>query len=261
MDSLPGFEALKEDFAIRERRFPDGSCQVLVRKRFRDSISTVEPPTRARHRESPREDNRGRATRRARQQIKLRCRAINANHLVTLTYRENMQDLDRLLADWTAFLREFRGARLQKAWSYVATRERQERGAWHVHIAVHGRQDVHSLRAAWLAVVLDGGVHVKGPENRWRDLTQHGRGWTSRKLAAYIAKYVGKDVDQDAQAGRRSYWASKAVDVQELRSVYTGTDVYGLIDHVLFWVVGGDRLAGVVHWNDKPFLTWTLDVP
>ncbi|MDN7473476.1 rolling circle replication-associated protein [Burkholderia multivorans] len=92
-------------------------------------------------------------------QVRGRCKAIAADRMITLTYRENMQDESRLKRDFDALRRQslkrpsFRG---------VAVVCRQKRGALHVHMFVKERQSVQVLRSAWRNVVgEDGGnVHI-----------------------------------------------------------------------------------------------------
>lgn len=51
---------------------------------------------------------------------------------VTLTYAENMQDLERLYRDFGSFVK-----RLRRRWGaceYIAVPEPQRRGAWHMHV-------------------------------------------------------------------------------------------------------------------------------
>ncbi|WP_430733054.1 rolling circle replication-associated protein [Burkholderia stagnalis] len=86
------------------------------------------------------------AAKRAKQQVRLRCKAIGADRMITLTYRENMQDKARLKRDFDALRRRL--AKLS-TFLYVATPERQKRGAWHLHVAVKGRQNYRVLRSIW----------------------------------------------------------------------------------------------------------------
>lgn len=82
-------------------------------------------------------DNRDRAERRARSRLRQLILATRADHLVTLTYRGNVTDFERACR----YLRKF--VRIVKArktdWTYIAVAERQQRGAWHWHLAVRGR--------------------------------------------------------------------------------------------------------------------------
>lgn len=183
------------------------------------------------------EENRQRAIRRACQSVRWLLKTMGADHLLTLTYRENVQDLDRVQRDFQRFIRLVRVR--YPAWRYVCVRERQGRGAWHLHIGICGWGDVHWLRRCWLmvlghrvrfeysqegkrklvAMVKDGkawrdalpeevmgNIHVRGPSKRWGG---DGHKWQTEKLAAYMTKYMHKAFDE-LESGRR-YWPAKGI--------------------------------------------------
>ena len=115
--------------------------------------------------------------------------------LLTLTYRENMTDRDRMQRDFDVFMKRLR--RVAPAAQYVCVFERQKRGAWHAHIAVprvlshyvYKGQLVRSydlLRSLWRGVV--------GADNGNVDVSRNKRvNRSSAKLASYLSKYIGKD--------------------------------------------------------------------
>lgn len=53
---------------------------------------------------------------------------------ITLTYKENMTDCERLYKDWDKFYKRLRYAFPDKDFAYIAVAEPQERGAWHFHV-------------------------------------------------------------------------------------------------------------------------------
>lgn len=136
-----------------------------------------------------REDNEDRAIRRARSRLRKLILSAGADHLLTLTYRENVTDYNQACLDLSKF------ARLVKAqmpgWIYIAVAEEQKRGAWHWHIAVCGRQDVQFLRESWRKVVGEGNIDVSPPKG-------HGK---YRQLA--IVKYLGKYLAKGFKEGNR----------------------------------------------------------
>lgn len=77
--------------------------------------------------------------------------AMVADRLLTLTYRENVEDYDPASADLSKFLRLVRH-RLRE-FSYVAVVERQRRGVVHWHLALRDRRDVAVLRRLWRRIV------------------------------------------------------------------------------------------------------------
>lgn len=157
------------------------------------------------------EENRLRSIRRAKQAVRWHIQRIEADHLLTLTYRENMQDVDRLKHDFDLFRRMVQ-ARYPK-WTYVAAREMQDRGAWHLHLAVKGRQDIKYLRTCWYKVLgcvgatgdsVLGQVNIEAPRKKYAQ----GGLWRAGKLANYLTKYIDKAFDILEHSSKR-YWASK----------------------------------------------------
>lgn len=144
------------------------------------------------------EVNRKRATKRARTKVRRLCKAKGLTTLLTLTYRENMQDRSRMARDLDVFLKRVR--RVIPVFEYVCAFERQKRGAWHAHIAVRkvlshyssGGKLVQSydlLRSMWRGVV--------GVDNGNVDVSRNRRVQrSSAKLAGYLSKYIGKTFDQ-----------------------------------------------------------------
>jgi len=142
--------------------------------------------------------NRERATRRARTKVRRLAKAKGLTTLLTLTYRENMLDRERMSRDLDVFLKRVR--RVIPGFQYIAVFERQKRGAWHAHLAVEkvlshylaGGKLVRSydlLRSMWRAVV--------GSDNGNVDVSRNRRLQRSAaKLAAYLSKYIGKTFDQ-----------------------------------------------------------------
>lgn len=165
------------------------------------------------------EENKARAIRRARQSVRWHVHRMQADHLVTMTYRDNMQNIEQLKRDFDQF-RRLMLARYPD-WKYVAAREHQERGAWHLHLAVQGRQDLKYMRTCWYKVLgcvnatgkdVLGQIDVVGPRKRFG---QPKGTWKSAKLACYLTKYLDKCFDLAEHASKR-YWASKGTPKPEI---------------------------------------------
>lgn len=171
--------------------------------------------------------NRDRATRRARTKVRRLAKAKGLSVLLTLTYRENQTDRDRMARDFDAFVKRVR--RALPSFEYVCVFERQKRGAWHAHIAVprilshyaHKGVMVKSydlLRSLWRGVV--------GQDNGNVDVSRNKRvNRSAAKLAAYLSKYIGKTFDQ-ADRYVNSYSASgRALPDAITERVLTGCQV------------------------------------
>lgn len=195
--------------------------------------------------ERRKEENAKRAGNRAKQAVRWLLKAMQADHLLTLTYRENVEDIERVGKDWQKFVRLVRVK--YPNWRFVCCRERQERGAWHLHIGIRGRGDVHWLRRCWWmalghrveidyspegkkqlrALVKDGrewryakpeevrgAIHLRGPSKRWGG---DGQRWDTEKLSAYMTKYITKSFE--GLQGRR-YWPSKHIQRPEAQKFW-----------------------------------------
>lgn len=153
--------------------------------------------------------NRQRSTRRARTKVRRLAKLKGLTVLLTLTYRENMVDRDRMARDLDVFLKRVR--RVIQGFEYVAVFERQKRGAWHAHIAVRRIltfyvqkgvlvRSYDLLRSMWRGVV--------GADNGNIDISRNKKvNRSSAKLAAYLSKYIGKTFDQ-AEKHVNAYSAS-----------------------------------------------------
>lgn len=153
--------------------------------------------------------NRERSTRRARTCVRRLAKFKGLTVLLTLTYRENMIDRDRMARDFDVFIKRVR--RVIVGFEYICVFERQKRGAWHAHIAVKRVQShylqrgalVRSydlLRSMWRGVV--------GADNGNIDVSRNKRvSRSAAKLAAYLSKYIGKTFSQ-AERHVNTYSAS-----------------------------------------------------
>lgn len=84
-------------------------------------------------------ENRQQSIKSVRKSLNKLCDIINANTAdlsrckwVTLTYKENMTDLDKLGRDWENFCK--RAYRKWGKFKYIWVAEPQARGAWHLHV-------------------------------------------------------------------------------------------------------------------------------
>lgn len=97
------------------------------------------------------EQNEKRAQAQAKGEIRRKCLSIGADHLVTLTHRDNVEDRERVLTDLERLHRML--SRVGYPMPYVAVLECQQCGAIHPHLAVRGFQDIRLLRRCWYKIV------------------------------------------------------------------------------------------------------------
>lgn len=163
-------------------------------------------------------DNQKRATRRAVANIRRDLLSMAADRMLTLTYRENMTDRIQALKHLKAYIRVLR--RLFPHWQSVAVLELQERGAIHFHIAISGFYPVEVLRREWREIV--GNIELVHAETGERQVVPNGnidisfkpdgRGNACSKLAAYMGKYLAKDLQGGRSAGEHRYFRTQGIE-------------------------------------------------
>lgn len=182
-------------------------------------------------------ENLARTVRRARQKVRHLIKAFGADHMLTFTYRHNMESVEQLKADWKRFLRLMRGR--YPDWQFVCIREKQERGAYHLHVAVKGKQDIRWILRCWyLAIGMEwevvqawyvhhqpigektlGAVNVRAPQKRWGG---NGSSWRPEKLAGYLTKYLGKEFQEASEHYSMRYWHSKGIEKPQVVRFWMG---------------------------------------
>lgn len=204
-------------YVARRRVFPDGQCEVSVTKeRHFVGPADKRKPHAKRGESENREENDDDAGRRAKKNVRMRCKVIGADRMVTLTYRENMVSREQALKHWDAFRRRVGKV---KTFHYVAVIEEQQRGALHFHVAVHGRQNYVLLRSIWQSVLGRGANGEQMGQVNVRDPHKFGFGVNgAHKLASYIAKYCGKEM-QCRGLDQKRYFSSRGVVLPEVDTV------------------------------------------
>jgi len=250
----------QDSYTARQRVFPDGQCEVTVTKERHYIGAALRRKPRAKRGESEnREANDDDAGRRAKKNVRLCCKMIGADRMVTLTYRENMVDRDTALKHWKAFCR-----RLAKVaqFHYVAVIEEQQRGALHFHVAVRGRQNYVLLRSIWQRVLglgpsgeQMGQVNVRDPHRF--GFGQHG----AHKLASYIAKYCSKEMNARALDQKR-YFRSRGIVLPEVNTVRLNcTSMLGAVQ-AAFSIVMPYGLENIQSWcNNGLGVVWLSTAP
>lgn len=152
--------------------------------------------------EQERADNQQRAARRAAGQIRRDLLTIAADRMLTLTYRANMTDRGRAVADLARFNRAMKTR--YEHWASVAVMEWQARGSAHFHLGVAGFYPVEEVRAVWRAIVGDGNIDIA--------FRPDGRGNQYSKLASYMAKYLTKNLDEGRKPGEHRYFRCQVPD-------------------------------------------------
>jgi hypothetical protein len=236
----------QDTYVARRRVFPDGQCEVTVCKERHFVGPGIKPkPVSKRGESENREANEDDAGRRAKKRVRHYCKAIGADRLVTLTYRENMTDREHALKDWKAFCRRLGRV---KHFHYVAVIEEQERGALHFHVAVSGRQNYALLRSIWQSVLGQDDQGRQMGQVNVRDPHRFGFGFKgAHKLASYIAKYCGKEMNC-RDLNQKRYFNSRGLAVPEVEFWRLQcTDMLGAA-RAAFSALHGHSLEGLQTW-------------
>ncbi|OGA35312.1 MAG: hypothetical protein A3G80_07650 [Betaproteobacteria bacterium RIFCSPLOWO2_12_FULL_62_13b] len=184
LDKRTYLDGIQSRWSIKGYDYGDGLCEIgwsFVQQNGGSRIERGNSPNR--------DDHEIRAVRRARSHLRRLVLSANADHLLTLTYRNNVTDFEQASADLARFIRRVKS--YLPEWVYIAVPERQQRGAWHWHLAVIGWQDVDLLRSSWRHVVGDGNIDVQKPKSRT----------ANRRLA--LVKYLGKYLAKGFKDGNR----------------------------------------------------------
>lgn len=194
---------------------------------------------------------------RAKSRVRRLCKVMGADCMLTLTYRANQTDLALCKKHLKEFVR--RVNRTIKGFRAVCAFEQQERGAWHVHMAVERvsssleykgvkLKSYNVLRAIWRSVVGDLGGNV--------DLSSgKGKNRSPARIAAYLSKYLMKAFEDGDKGSNR--WTRfgdvecpKAIELGSYQSMREGiAAAFSLVDQSADVV---NKFLG--RWGDVFFL-------
>lgn len=182
--------------------------------------------------EEKRLQNVRRSATRAKQAVHFAVRSMGADHMLTLTTRENITDRAQFFAVFQEFIRLVRNKDLKnincelilktrkekRPYPYVAVPELQERGAYHMHIACIGKQDIPLLRACWF-VALNGNENDRGSNTKgnvdiaYRQLPfgRRSENYSTFQLVKYMTKYMAKSFEQTNELGLKRYSSARDI--------------------------------------------------
>ncbi|MGD7194068.1 rolling circle replication-associated protein [Ralstonia pseudosolanacearum] len=196
------------------------------------------------------------STQRSKRSVREKSKSIHADHLITLNYRENVQDRERVLRDLKEFVRKVNRVEkmgLRKL-HYVAVLEKQERGAYHIHMAVHGFKSHKIVRAIWYEIVGKGNgqIDIQGPGDmvmKDGNITKSDRRKARRRgahqIAAYLSKYITKDA-KDIELNKKRYFASRGIVVPERQTLGVYTEDFDCaFDAAFLYLVETANLQGM----------------
>ncbi len=201
--------------------------------------------------------NAERSARRAKTKVRRICKSMGVDALLTLTYRDNMQDLAAAKAHLKAFVRRLRA--LVPGFAYVAAFERQKRGAWHIHMAIHALpfnlpwagvkvKSYSVVRAVWRSVVGSLGGNIDQARKK-----RHSRK-SPAQMASYISKYILKAFEDGEDYSNR--YSSSAYSLPDaVRMRFVGASLADLIP-LVYDEIGQNNSTNpwLSRWGDRFFL-------
>lgn len=274
-----GFETplfMRGDYYAKVTRFVSGGCEALMKvvrpmaqaqfgERWKNGfpISNIPKPEKSESEiEAAKQENLERAVKHAKRTVRFLVQQLKADRLLTLTYRENVQDREKVKADFTRFRRlvkeGWKGRHGLPNWRYVAVLELQKRGAFHIHIAVQGWQQITFLRECWyraLGASIDskgsetpGAVNVTPPRDD--NGASRKKEWATVRLASYIVKYMAKTFGE-FNSEKNRYWRSKDIEAPiSYRHWLCATNMEDAINELIAHLSESQQFEMRRHWGD-----------
>lgn len=144
------FDESPKDYRATIHDYGDGLCETsyrLIPDSWKNRWGAGNYQQSIRGKSDNREINEENAVRRAKSKVRKLAITLRADHLLTLSFRDRIDDLGEAWKLLEKFVRRIHTQ--YPNWAYVAVPELQKRGAWHFHLAMRGFQDVGFIRSAW----------------------------------------------------------------------------------------------------------------
>jgi hypothetical protein len=145
---------------------------------------------------------------RARIAVRRKLLSFSADRMLTLTFKENVTDIDEAWCVFKAFAKKMR-KKYPDAFQYVAVPEYQKRGAVHFHVAIKGFYYVNTIRAIWRRCCAHrgGNIDITSPRGFGKN------SWNPKRIANYLSKYITKG--DTVSFNRKRYGASRNIEIPE----------------------------------------------
>lgn len=214
-------------FRAKIQEFTTGGFEVVINsinlQRHADRAALCIPRGKRTERKGD-EESIEKARRRAKRMVRLKCKEMGADHLLTFTTRKTITR-EELKAAWGKLCDNV-SYHLKHKFSYICVPEPHPTNPDHLHLhaAIRGRLTARELvifRRCWY-IALGGkgtekGADVPGGLNAREIRIKGGVNRRMDKIASYISKYITKDVQSDFN--KKRYWASK-IDLVEARAYW-----------------------------------------
>lgn len=197
-------------------------------------------------------DYREEAAKRARRRIRRVVRSHQLRVLDTFTFsRSGVKDREQALKLWSSFVHRNREL-LFHGRAYVYVGEKMKNGSWHIHVARaayrRGPRELAEIHTKWRNHLERAGILAVGEFGGWWQSGKHTYA-SPRHCAAYLSKYISKDLGEGVEAGRHRYEVGEGfAPIEPVRLFY------------------GDRYTALLLGPDLRFMSahydgWARDLP
>ena len=124
------------------------------------------------------------------------CNYDDKSTFLTLTFKENIQDIERANREFTLFIKRLKRYLKNQQLKYIATWELQERGAIHYHLVLFSVPYIDNKKLAEMW----GNGFIK--INKIKETVK------TEAVGVYITKYFVKDLDKKANQ-KKAYFSSR----------------------------------------------------
>ena len=217
-------------YYLSGRKYPSGDAELVSIKLTHEDQLKKGGGAKRRNTEKTAMDDvtLNKSVARARTKVRRLCLTMCCDRLLTLTFRENLEDLDVAWDRFKYFTKLCR-AKWGKKFRYVAVPEYQKRGAVHFHIAIAGYMKANVVRKMWRRAAgrYGGNIDITNPK-------KFGKGnWNPKRIANYISKYISKN--DSVEFNKKRYSSGGDIDIPEPRKGYVcyGFDMENLMKTVI----------------------------
>ncbi len=216
----------------RLSRFTDGEGELNIGALIQDELERQA-------------QNERRAHGRALKDVRQFCVRWGLTKMWTFTFKTAQWDKRQVKSYMNEFLMRWRVLNGGKPFPYLYVIELHPKGhGYHVHVAVPGGMftDFFKLRRIW------GHGRIRFDKN-----TRHSGESRNdaRRLALYLSKYLGKDMNEDHSKGEHRYEPAQGFDVQTIRRWFA---TFREAEDFLRFRVAGENFVQV--WSDYELENW-----
>lgn len=226
-------------FRVKIQDFGDGGYEATVSSvnlQKHSDIASLRLPRGARTERKGDDESHAKSIARSKRKVRIACKVLGADHLITFTTREDAssgyRSLDQLMACF-AKVTDLLNYHLKRKFEYVCVPENHPTNPEHIHlhVAIRGAltpREMVIFRRCWY-IALGGkgterGNATPGGFNIKYIKASKGSSRMRDKIASYISKYITKDCITGFN--RKRYWSSR-IDIPEARSYWLHAQTIG----------------------------------